>query len=100
MDGTGQTRALDREQIDQLPDDPQELARVLQRIAGESPTGEPMGITVNGVPGGQMPRKEDIKSRYLLTYSPRGVSSAGWHPIEVKLKNRRGQVTARRGYWR
>ena len=42
----------------------------------------------------------EFKSRYLLTYSPRGVPSVGWHPIEVRLKNRRGQVTARRGYWR
>jgi Ca-activated chloride channel family protein len=42
----------------------------------------------------------EFKSRYLLTYSPRGVPSAGWHPLEVSLKNRRGQVTARRGYWR
>ena len=42
----------------------------------------------------------DFKSRYLLTYSPKNVAAAGWHPIEVKLKNRRGEITARRGYWR
>ena len=42
----------------------------------------------------------DFKSRYLLTYSPRNVPASGWHPIEVKLKNRRGTVQARRGYWR
>jgi VWFA-related protein len=42
----------------------------------------------------------DFKSRYLLTYAPRNVPAGGWHPIEVKLKNRRGDVTARRGYWR
>lgn len=42
----------------------------------------------------------EFKSRYLLTFSPRGVPAAGWHPIDVRLKNRRGQVTARRGYWR
>jgi VWFA-related protein len=42
----------------------------------------------------------DFKSRYLLTYAPRNVPGTGWHPIEVKLKNRRGDVTARRGYWR
>jgi VWFA-related protein len=42
----------------------------------------------------------DFKSRYLLTYSPRNVPAGGWHPLEVKLKNRRGDVTARRGYWR
>lgn len=42
----------------------------------------------------------DFKSRYLLTYSPKNVPAAGWHPIEVKLKTRRGTVQARRGYWR
>ncbi len=55
--------------------------------------------------GAQLPRTfakivSDFKSRYLLTYSPRNVPAGGWHPIEVKLKNRRGDVTARRGYWR
>lgn len=42
----------------------------------------------------------EFKSRYLLTYSPRNVPAGGWHPIEVKLKNRRADVSARRGYWR
>jgi Ca-activated chloride channel family protein len=40
----------------------------------------------------------EFRTRYLLTYTPRGVDTAGWHSIEVKLKNRKGQVTARRGY--
>ena len=43
---------------------------------------------------------EDFKTRYLLTYSPLGVPSEGWHPIDVKLTSRRADVTARRGYWR
>ena len=41
-----------------------------------------------------------FKTRYLRTYSPKNVPPTGWHPIEVKLKNRRGTVQARRGYWR
>jgi Ca-activated chloride channel family protein len=40
----------------------------------------------------------EFRSRYLLTYTPEGVDGAGWHPIEVKLKQRKGRVTARRGY--
>jgi VWFA-related protein len=40
----------------------------------------------------------EFRTRYLLTYTPRGVDAGGWHPIEVKLKGRRGNVTARRGY--
>ena len=40
----------------------------------------------------------EFRTRYLLTYTPRGVEGNGWHPIEVKLKGKRGTVTARRGY--
>ena len=42
----------------------------------------------------------EFRTRYLLTYSPSGVDKTGWHPIEVKLKNKKGKVTARRGYLR
>lgn len=41
-----------------------------------------------------------FRSRYLLTYTPTGVDVTGWHAIEVKLKNRRGDVRARPGYLR
>ena len=40
----------------------------------------------------------EFRTRYLLTYTPRGVDVGGWHPIDVRLKGRRGNVTARRGY--
>jgi VWFA-related protein len=42
----------------------------------------------------------EFRSRYLLTYTPRGVDSGGWHPLEVRVKGRRVKVTARRGYAR
>jgi VWFA-related protein len=42
----------------------------------------------------------EFRSRYLLSYVPRGVDAAGWHPLDVKLTNRKGKVTARRGYLR
>jgi Ca-activated chloride channel homolog len=41
---------------------------------------------------------QSFKSRYVLAYTPTGVPAHGWHPIEVKLKNQRGDVLARRGY--
>lgn len=41
----------------------------------------------------------EFKARYVLGYTPTGVSTSGWHKLEVKLKNRRGVVTARRGYF-
>jgi VWFA-related protein len=42
----------------------------------------------------------EFRSRYLVSYTPSGVDARGWHPIEVKLKNKKGKVTARRGYLR
>jgi len=43
---------------------------------------------------------EDIRSRYVLSYTPRGVDFSGWHPLEVRLKRGRGEVLARPGYYR
>jgi VWFA-related protein len=43
---------------------------------------------------------EEIQSRYLLTYYPDGVSDEGWHELKIRLKNRKGDVHARRGYLR
>jgi VWFA-related protein len=42
----------------------------------------------------------EFRTRYLLIYTPRNVASGGWHTIDVRLKNRKGQVRARRGYLR
>jgi hypothetical protein len=42
----------------------------------------------------------EFRSRYVLTYIPTAVETGGWHRIDVKLKNRKGNVTARRGYLR
>jgi VWFA-related protein len=42
----------------------------------------------------------EFRTRYLLRYTPRGVETTGWHPIDVKLKNKKGKVSARRGYLR
>ena len=41
---------------------------------------------------------KEFRTRYLLTYTPKGVEATGWHPIAVKLKGKTGTVTARRGY--
>lgn len=42
----------------------------------------------------------EFRSRYVLTYVPRGVEAAGWHPLEVRLKARSATIVARRGYLR
>ncbi len=42
---------------------------------------------------------EEFRHRYLLSYSPQGVTGAGWHRLEVRVKGRRGAtVRARAGY--
>lgn len=42
----------------------------------------------------------DIRSRYLLSYTPEGVDAPGWHALAVRLKRAKGEVLARPGYWR
>jgi len=42
----------------------------------------------------------EMRARYLLSYTPRGVDTAGWHSVKVSLKNTRGEITARPGYSR
>ncbi len=61
MTNYGATRELGKEQIDQLPTDETQLKQFLQRLGGESLTGEEMPITVNGIPGANLPSKENIK---------------------------------------
>ncbi len=41
----------------------------------------------------------ESRGRYVLTYAPSGVDSKGWHRLEVTLKGKPGNVTARRGYF-
>ncbi len=58
---SGGSRDLKKEEIETLPNDPEELKRVLQAIAGPTLTGDEMQITVNGIPGATLPNKENIK---------------------------------------
>lgn len=59
--GGSNVRSLEKREIETLPDDPDELRRVLQSIAGPTITGEEMPISVNGIPGATLPNKENIK---------------------------------------
>jgi VWFA-related protein len=38
------------------------------------------------------------RTRYLLSFSPRGGGRSGWHALTVRLQGRAGEVRARRGY--
>ena len=41
---------------------------------------------------------DEFRNRYVISYSPAGVSKSGWHRLEVRLTGRRGTVKARAGY--
>jgi VWFA-related protein len=42
---------------------------------------------------------EELRAGYSITYYPSGVSRYGWHNVKVTLRNARGEVTARPGYF-
>jgi VWFA-related protein len=42
---------------------------------------------------------EEFRMRYLISYSPQGVATGGWHRLEVRVKNRGVSVQARPGYF-
>ena len=41
---------------------------------------------------------DEFRQRYLLSYSPAGVSRDGWHTLTVRVKSRNAAVRARPGY--
>jgi Ca-activated chloride channel family protein len=41
---------------------------------------------------------EEFRQRYLLTYSPLGVSKGGWHELRIQVKGRNADIKARPGY--
>jgi VWFA-related protein len=43
---------------------------------------------------------EEFRQRYLVSYTPRGVSESGWHKVDVHVKGRSAKVRARPGYLR
>lgn len=42
----------------------------------------------------------EMRARYVLQYAPQGVAADGWHPIEVRLKGQKAELTTRPGYLR
>jgi Ca-activated chloride channel homolog len=42
---------------------------------------------------------EEFRNRYLISYSPQGVTRGGWHRLEVRVRNRATSVKARPGYF-
>lgn len=42
---------------------------------------------------------DEMRARYLVTFSPQGVPREGWHDLKVRLKSGRADITTRRGYF-
>ena len=43
---------------------------------------------------------EEFRQRYLISFTPRGVATGGWHDLIVRVKGKRNaEVRARRGYF-
>ncbi len=41
---------------------------------------------------------DEFRQRYLISYSPQGVESAGWHRLDVRVRGRNVTVRSRPGY--
>jgi VWFA-related protein len=41
---------------------------------------------------------DEFRQRYLVSYTPRGVATSGWHRLDVRVRNRRATVKTRPGY--
>jgi uncharacterized protein YegL len=42
---------------------------------------------------------DEMRARYLLTYTPHNASQPGWHELKVTLKSGSADITTRRGYF-
>ena len=42
----------------------------------------------------------DIRTRYVLSFTPEETDTSGWHTLDVKLRKVQGDVLARPRYWR
>ena len=84
MEAGGLTETLSQAEIDQLPDDPDELQRMLEEIAGPGAT-----IRVDGFSGGRLPTRDQI-ARVVVR---RDAFSAEFHEVgrgRVEIATRPG----------
>jgi VWFA-related protein len=66
----------------------------------EASGGRTWRVTADGqLPGRFADALAEMRARYLLSYSPHGPATTGWHNVRVRVKNRGGDVNARRGYF-
>jgi Ca-activated chloride channel homolog len=76
-----------------------EAGKFLQSLADETGGRVLFANSNTDLRGTFIQTLSEFRERYVLSYSPSGVSPTGWHRISVKLKAKSGTVTARRGYF-
>jgi VWFA-related protein len=72
--------------------------RLLRAFADDTGGRVVVADDEGGVRGGFVKVLSEFRQRYVLAYTPSGVAPDGWHTLDVRLKNRKGDVKARRGY--
>jgi VWFA-related protein len=73
------------------PDFLEELASVTGGRLHEIERGADLSATFRSI-------LEEFRYRYLVTYSPRGVTRGGWHKLDVRVNRSGARVKARPGY--
>ena len=78
-------------------------SRVKPRVPARPDHGDRWPIVRSGEDGqsraGLSERPRGIPpARYLVSYTPRGVATDGWHKLDVRIKNRKATIKARPGY--
>lgn len=72
-------------------------AKMLRRIV-ESTGGRVLAADSGNLKTAFVEILEEVQNRYILYFEPQGVATGGWHELEVKLRNRKGDIRARSGY--
>lgn len=78
------------------PRDARALLQALTRTSGGRFVDSPREATLNGLFTRIV---DEYRQRYIVTFVPGDPDREGWHTVNVRLTRRRGDVTARDGYW-
>jgi VWFA-related protein len=71
----------------------------LERVA-EASGGRTWPRAESGLKAAFVDVLRDLKTRYVLRFTPRSAGTAGWHELKVRLTRVNARARARRGYFR
>jgi Ca-activated chloride channel family protein len=97
---TARVKTSNRTLRDQLLADPGGFRALFLPVLVGDTGGELLDATFGDLSDTFVSVINRFSRRYVLTYTPSGVSRQGWHPIEVRMRDSGLTVTARRGYTR